>query len=446
MKFLISLLKPAPYIPEMEDKEAIQKLFPYWRYRILYAIFIGYAFYYFTRKSYTFAMPGLIEELHFDKGQIGILGSIFSISYGISKFASGMLSDCSSPRYFMAIGLFMTGVCNILFGLSSSLLFFALFWGFNGWFQGFGAPPCVRFLTQWYSHTERGSWWSTWSTSHNIGAFLIPWVVGWSLQIWGWRYAMYIPGCICLFGSFFLINRLRDTPQSIGLPSIEHYRNDHYTQIVETDTPQSFWTIFSLYILKNKYIWLFFGAYFFIYFLRMGIGDWTALFLIEKKGYSLLSASGSVSLFEVGGIVGGLSAGWTSDKFFGAKRGPVNILYSVAIIGALFFFMSVPKGYPLIDSISIFLLGFSIYGPQLLIGVAAAEATHKRAVSTSNGFVGLGAYLGAAAAGFPLGRIADKFGWEGYFWTLVGSAVMALVLLMPMWSLSKQKTPIEANT
>ncbi|MGZ6330813.1 MAG: MFS transporter, partial [Parachlamydiaceae bacterium] len=216
MNFLLSLFAPAPPIPEMQDKEAVDKLYPYWRYRTLYSIFIGYALYYFTRKSYTFAMPGLIAEFNFDKAHLGLLGSVFSITYGISKFASGVLSDCSSPRYFFALGLFLTGLCNIFFGLSSSLLFFAIFWGLNGWFQGFGAPPCIRFLTQWYSHTERGAWWSTWSTSHNVGAFVIPWIVGWSLKTLGWRYAMYIPGVLCLFGSLFLINRLRDTPQSIG--------------------------------------------------------------------------------------------------------------------------------------------------------------------------------------------------------------------------------------
>jgi MFS transporter, OPA family, sugar phosphate sensor protein UhpC len=444
VNFLLSLFAPAPAIPEIKDKATVDKMYPYWRYRTLYSIFIGYAFYYFTRKSFTFAMPGLMAELHLDKSQLGLLGSVFSISYGLSKFASGVLSDCSSPRYFMALGLLCTGVCNILFGLSSSLFFFALFWGFNGWFQGFGAPPCIRFLTQWYSHTERGAWWSTWSTSHNIGAFLIPWIVGWTLDSWGWRYAMYIPGCICILGSVFLINRLRDTPQSIGLPTIEKYRDDYSISVSGEDQPLGFWTIIYLYILKNKYIWLLALAYFFIYIVRIGISDWTALFLIEEKEYSLIGASGSVSLFEIGGLTGGLTAGWSSDRLFGARRGPVNILYAVAIIGALFLFRSIPAGYPLLDSMSIFLLGFTVFGPQMLIGVAAAEVTHKHAVATSNGFIGLGAYMGAAVAGYPLGKIAHELGWSGYFSALLICAVIAVIVLLPMWGVTKPKSLQEA--
>lgn len=437
--YLIDLFKPAPFLDEIQDKKVVDKMYPYWRYRILYSIFFGYALYYFTRKSFTFAMPGLIEDLGYDKSQLGLLGSIFSIAYGISKFTSGMLSDCSSPRYFMAMGLMMTGICNIFFGLSSSLLMFAVFWGFNGWFQGFGAPPCIRFLTQWYSHTERGSWWSTWSTSHNVGSFTIPWIVGWALHYFGWRYALYIPGCICILGSLFLLNRLRDTPQSLGLPSIEKYRNDYSS--ATPDTKQGFWDIFFQYILRNKYIWMLAAAYFFVYVVRIGISDWTALYLIESKGYSRLGANGSASVFEIGGLMGGLASGWISDRLFKAKRGPVNTIYAIGIIGALFLFGAIPAGYPLLDTISIFILGFTVFGPQVLIGVAAAEVTHKNAVATSNGFIGLGAYLGAAMAGYPLGKIAHELGWEGYFTALICCAAIAVVVLIPMWNVTKVKVP-----
>jgi MFS transporter, OPA family, sugar phosphate sensor protein UhpC len=253
---LLAFLQPDPHIPEIKDKERIRSKYRYWRIRILYSMFIGYAFYYFTRKSFTFAMPGLIAELGFDKSQLGILGSILSLTYGVSKFVSGIIGDKINPRYMMAIGLMLTGVCNICFGLSSSIVLFAIFWGLNGWFQGFGWPPCARFLTQWYSHSERGSWWSTWNVSHNVGGFLIPWVVGFALHYFGWRYGMYIPGVLCILVGFFLINRLRDTPQSLGLPSIEKYRNDRVDKI-EAEGGQnalSSTRILIDFVFKNPYI------------------------------------------------------------------------------------------------------------------------------------------------------------------------------------------------
>lgn len=438
MDKLLALWQPAPHIPEIKDKELVKTEYKYWRIRILYSMFIGYAFYYFTRKSFTFAMPGLIHDLGFDKSQLGILGSILSITYGISKFASGMIGDRTNPRYMMAIGLMLTGVWNICFGLSSSIFFFALFWGLNGWFQGFGWPPCARFLTQWYSHSERGSWWSTWNVSHNVGGFLIPWVAGVALQYFGWRYAMYIPGILCILVGFFLINRLRDTPQSLGLPPIEKYRND-YIDKVEAEGEDATLTskkILKEYILKNPYIWLLAVAYFFVYAVRTGINDWTALFLVESKGYSSIGANGCVSLFEVGGFFGSLAAGWSSDYLFKAKRGPVNVLFAIGMLIFIGLFWFIPVGYTLLDSAAMFLIGFMIFGPQMMIGLAAAELSHKKAAATSTGFVGFFAYIGAACAGYPLGSITQSLGWEGFYWALLICCVISVLLLLPLWSIT----------
>lgn len=399
-------------------------------------MFFGYALYYFTRKSFIFAMPGLIEELGFDKAQLGLLGTIFSISYGFSKFAAGIMSDRSNPRYFMALGLLMTGFINIFFGLSSSLMMFALLWGLNGWFQGFGWPPCARFLTQWYSHSERGSWWSTWNISHNVGAFLIPWIIGFALHYFGWRYAMFFPGIICIIGSFILVNRLRDTPESLGLPPIEKWRNDYVSSSVrpgEEDKKPSTKEILFEYVLKNKYIWLLAVAYLFVYVVRTGVNDWTALFLKESKGYSTIEANGCVSLFEVGGAAGSLAAGWASDKLFGARRGPVNALFAGMMLLTICLFWMIPPGHGYLDSTLMFFIGFAIFGPQMLIGVHAAELSHKEAAATATGFAGWFAYTGAAFAGYPLGLIADVLGWEGYFYALIGCSIISVILLLPLW-------------
>lgn len=440
MRFL-NIFQPAPEVPEIQDPEVVKKNYHYWRIRILYSSLIGYALYYFTRKSFTFAIPGLIEDFNFDQGDIGLLSSILAITYGISKFTSGMMCDRSNPRYFMAFGLILTGLLNFAFGMSSSFILFAMFWGLNGWFQGFGWPPCAKFLTHWYSHSERGSWWSTLNISHNLGAFAIAWIAGMALHYFGWRYAMYTPGVICIFGGLFLINRLRDTPQSLGLPPIEKFRNDYgdltKKQAAAQEQPIPLKTILVDYIIKNKFIWLLAASYFFVYIVRTGINDWTALFLIQTKGYSKIGASGCVSMFEVGGFLGNLTAGWASDYVFGARRGPVNVLFALLMLVGVSLFWFVPQNLPILDSASMFLIGFATFGPQMLIGVAAAELSHKKAAATSTGFIGCFAYLGSAMAGYPLGKAMQSYGWDGYFVLIMICCSTATLLLLPLWSVTK---------
>lgn len=440
MRRLLALFNAAPAIPEITDQKVVAKEYKEWRMRIFYSMFLGYAFYYFTRKSFTFIVPALSIDLGLDKGQIGFLGTVLSLTYGLSKFVSGIMGDRANARFFMAFGLILTGIFNICFGLSSSIIWFAVFWGLNGWFQGFGWPPCAKLLTHWYSKSERGTWWAAWNASHNVGGAIIPIITALCVTQWGWRSAMYLPGILCVVMGILLIFLLRDTPESMGLPSIEKFRNDVEPSAKGEDgtNPPSTKQILVDYVLKNKFIWLLGISYFFVYIIRTGFNDWAAFLLIESKGYTQLGANGCVSLFEIGGFLGALTAGWTSDRIFNARRGPVNALFAFGILASVLIFWLVPGG-SYMDSISMFLIGFFIFGPQMLIGVAAAELSHKKAAATATGFIGWFAYAGAAVAGYPLGLIAQHYGWYGFFIAVTVCCVFSSALLLPLWSAGVRK-------
>ncbi|MDE3045603.1 MAG: phosphoglycerate transporter protein PgtP [Verrucomicrobiota bacterium] len=431
---LFQFLRPAPYAKELEDQELVKKNYRYWRLRTFFAMYIGYAFFYFTRKSFTFAMPALQTELGLGKFELGLLGSMLSLTYGASKFISGILGDKSNPRYFMSIGLILTGIFNILFGMSSALWALALFWGLNGWFQGWGWPGCAKLLTHWYSHSERGRWWSIWNTSHNLGGAVIPLLIAFCLDQFGWRYAMFIPGTLSILAGFYLMSQLRDTPQSLGLPPIEKFRNDYAegsrVEKEELTTKEILWE----YVLRNKYIWILAFAYFFIYVIRTAINDWSMLYLVETRGYTNLTAGVCVFWFEIGGFLGSLTAGWSSDLFFKGRRTPVNVLFTLGILVLVYAFKFHSGSVPVLDSIFLFLFGFCIFGPQMLIGVAAAELSHKKAAATATGFAGCFAYLGAATAGAPLGAVTKTWGWNSFLVAICICAAMAVLLLLPLWS------------
>jgi len=438
-----------PYKAEIEDPEEIKKNYKYWRIRIFYSMYIGYAFFYLTRKSFTFAMPAMMVSLGFTKTDLGILGSVLYITYGLSKFVSGIMSDRSNPRYFMGIGLVLTGIFNICFGMSSSILFFILFWGLNGWFQGWGWPPCARLLTHWYSQSERGTWWGFWNTSHNVGGALIPLIVAVLAQFWGWRIAMFIPGILCILVGLFLINRLRDTPQSLGLPPIEKFKDASVGGLkskgISSDVEEielSRRELVVEHVLKNGYIWLLGFAYFFVYVVRTAVNDWGQLYLYEFKGFTLIEAGSCIFFFEVGGFFGSLVAGWASDKIFNGRRGPVNVIFSLLVSMAVVTLWYIPTSGFIFATTIMFLIGFFIFGPQMLIGVAAAELSHKKAAGSATGFIGWFAYVGAAAAGFPFGKITQDWGWELFFVALTICAVLSVVLLIPLWSIKRREDTI----
>ena len=92
------------------------------------------------------------------RSDIGLLATLFYITYGVSKFVSGIVSDRSNARYFMGIGLIATGIINILFGFDVAMgVCRAL--GVERLFPGLGFTGVCGLLTAWYSRTERGGWW-----------------------------------------------------------------------------------------------------------------------------------------------------------------------------------------------------------------------------------------------------------------------------------------------
>ncbi|MBP2701779.1 MFS transporter [Photobacterium lucens] len=404
----------------------------YWRIHIMVSMYIGYAVFYLTRKNFSYAMPAIITDLGWDKADIGLMGTLFYLTYGISKFISGIVSDRSNPRYFMGLGLIATGIINILFGLSSSIVALSILWVLNAWFQGWGWPACSKLLTTWYSRSERGGWWSVWNTAHNLGGAMIPIIVGYTVLHYGWRYSFFIPGVIAVIVGGLLCWRLRDKPTSMGLPSIGHWRKD-YLEIAHENTGKglSQKQILTRYVLSNKYIWLLGLSYILVYIVRTAINDWGNLYLTEQYGYSLITANSALSLFEIGGFLGSLVAGWGSDKIFSGNRGPMILLFSMGIFLSVAALWLMPIASFALQAVCLFAIGFFVFGPQMLIGMAAAECSHKDSVGAATGFVGLFAYMGAALAGYPLAIITQHFHWTGFFVVISVAAAAIGLLLLP---------------
>ncbi|MFA6992947.1 MAG: MFS transporter [Candidatus Gracilibacteria bacterium] len=458
---MFSFLKTAKNMPKITDPKKIDSTYRYWRIRILYSMYVGYVMFYFTRKGYVFVIPDLMKSMHLTKVDIGLLGTGFYITYGLSKFISGMLSDRSNPRYFLAIGLIMTGISTILFGLSTSFIFLIIFWLINSFFQGWGWPPCARLLTQWYSQRERGFWWSIWNTSHNVGGAVIPLLVAFIIahvvsvtgvvnklgltsigKLEGWRLSIVLPGILVIFVGLWMINRLRDVPTTMGLPTVEEYKNDFQNGLTVEDIykeqKMSIKEIFLKYVFTNKYIWILCAASLLVYVVRTAFNDWGSVYLTDQ-GYTLSKADIVLSFFEIGGFFGSLFAGWCSDFIFKGSRGQMNLIYSVGILGSIFTIWGVHGVHPIAHGFCIFLIGFFVFGPQMLFGVMAAELSLREAAGTSTGFIGLFGYFGASLSGLPVGIITQKFGWDGFFIAMAICAAVQILVLIPLWSVRYNK-------
>lgn len=413
---------------------AERKSFSYWRTRMLYATIIGYAAFYLVRQNLAMAMPGIGEEFGYTKYDLGWLTSVFSISYGLGKLVNGYFSDRSDARYFMSIGLFFSAIISCLMGFSSSLFFFILFMGLNGCFQSMGWPACARLITHWFSPTELGAKWALWASSHQLGAMAIFGLGGFLIQHFGWRSAFIVPAFVAMGLAFFLFNRLRDTPKEVGLPPVEEYKGDvdhvadHYNERI---TLKEVLTT----VLANKLVWYMAIANMCLYIPRIGIFFWAPFFLKEYKGVTLVIAGMQLVSFEIASFIGGIAAGWVSDKVFNGRRGPVGTFCLIGGAIALYALLKVPSGYSLVDTSILMIIGFFLNGSQVLNGVATADFASKRAVGVATGITGSVAYGGAAiASGAVFGKIVENYGWEGGFFVFMLTSLIGAFFFALTWN------------
>ncbi|EKS7779066.1 MFS transporter family glucose-6-phosphate receptor UhpC [Edwardsiella piscicida] len=403
------------------------------RSRLWIGMALGYAAFYLTRKSVNYVLPALQTDLGLDKGSIGLLGSLFYLTYGLSKFAAGLWHDSHGQRAFMGMGLFATGALNVAFAFTQSLPLMLVIWTLNGFFQGWGWPPCARLLTHWYSRNERGFWWGSWNMSINLGGALMPLICAYAALRWGWQAAMLTPGIIGMILGIWLIMQLTGTPRELGLPSVGVWRNDPLELRQERQSPpMGLWQMLRTTVLKNPMIWLLGIAYVLVYLIRIALNDWGNIWLTESHGVNLLSANATVMLFEVGGLLGALFAGWGSDLLFRGQRAPMILLFTLGLMVSVSALWLVQVHHYALLAVCFFSVGFFVFGPQMLIGLAAVECGHKDAAGSITGFLGLFAYLGAALAGWPLSQIIERYGWSGMFSLLSIAAVLMVLLLMPL--------------
>lgn len=348
----------------------------------------------------------------------------------------------------------LAAACNALFAAGNTVPYFALIWALNGAVSSVGFPACAKLLSTWFSQEERGTYWGILNVSLNVGGALSPIIVGTAAATLGWRFGMLIPAVLALAMAAIAYVAVADSPANAGLsphPSLpvesssDQSRNSRKkssdadrrgpVQIFEEQLVEG--------VLTEPAVWSLAGAYFFVYVIRQALTSWTIFYLMQARGVSTLVEAGiRVSGLELGGLLGSVTSGWLSDKLVAkysekgvvGQRVKVIMLYLAVMACAVagFFYIPVTKALLPAQWLLFAIAGFGLYGPQLLIGLSGTECVDRKFAGTSNGFVGLVAYGGAALAGFPLSLCVKKLGWNSFFAVVLGCCGIVALLLAPL--------------
>ncbi len=439
---------------EKIPQEKVGTVYKSLRNRTFWGVTIAYSLYYVCRMSINVVKQPLIDEGILSAGQLGLIGSALLFVYAIGKFMNGFIADYCNIRRFMATGLFISALMNLLMGalgLFSSMIpmivifvSFAVLWGINGWMQSMGSGPGVISLSRWFSRSKRGTYYSIFSSSPYIGEFIsyniLAVVVAWL----GWQAGFIVAALAGLAGALLILLFVSDTPESKGLPSIQEISGEELTKEDKMATKD-----LQKMVLKHPGIWVIALSSAFIYITKYAVAGWGVLFLQKARGFELAEASQVIAFSAVFGILGTVLAGWLSDRLFKGDRVKPAVLSGIISTSSLILFLFVGGGFILnIFYVSLFSLSVGVLY-CIVAGLMAVDIVPRKATGAALGVVGISSYVAAGLQDITSGYLIQgfttqvegvdiyDFGPVSWFWVI--AAVASFILPVLNWKKMTKK-------
>lgn len=437
------------------DDERTDRAFRRGQWRMLGLTIVGYTLFYFMRKNFSFAMPGLEQDLGISKSMLGNCLMAGGLVYGVSKFVNGFVGDRVNARRFFCFGLAMCALVNAAFGFAPQIA--ALVSGkpsegadvatlavvlgglyvLSQFFQGTGFPPCAKLIAFWIPPKELATKMSVWNTSHSIGGGLVAKLCGAimglgvigsaNLGVGMWKWCFWTMAILGFLGLVAMWLLLPGTPEEEGLPPCPGTEGGTAAAAERAGGRTLLRAVF-----LSPAIWLLGLGNFAINAARALVADWGPTMLQEAKGLSSGEAGTVIMLFEFAGIAGMLFAGWATDRYAGGRSPRVCVFMMALAALALLGFWALPAG--LASGAAMCAFGFLLYGPQALTGVAATNLGGKRFAGTSIGIISLFSYVGVSVSGKVCGALAQSSGgWRQPVCAIAATIAVGLAVFLPLW-------------
>ncbi|XP_047548075.1 glucose-6-phosphate exchanger SLC37A2 isoform X3 [Lutra lutra] len=402
----------------------------------------------------------------FDKNNykelLGAVDNAFLVAYAIGMFISGIFGERLPLRYYLSAGMLLSGLFTSLFGLGyfwniHVLWYFVLIQICNGLVQTTGWPSVVTCVGNWFGKGKRGLIMGIWNSHTSVGNILGSLIAGvWVNEHWGLSFV--VPGIITAAMGILTFLFLIEYPEDVDCAAPQHHTSNGLEE--NPDSPEDLGNgpctnkesslesaarcskepraqpaaisflgalripgvvEFSLCLLFAKLV-----SYTFLY--------WLPLYIFNVAHFSAKQAGDLSTLFDVGGIMGGIMAGLISDHTNG--RATTCCVMLILAAPMMFLYNNIGQNGITNSIVMLIICGALVNGPYALIttAVSADLGTHEslkgnaKALSTVTAIIDGTGSIGAALGPLLAGLISPT-GWNNVFYMLISADVLACLLL-----------------
>ncbi len=377
----------------------------YYKWFLLLFLWVAFFLHQGTRQIYNAILPQIQDAFGVDSTKMGIVATIFTLTYGICAPLSGFASDFLKRKYMVIVGLgvFCSGI--FISGWVSSIGLMIVFYGLlNGAGQAFYYPAACSLLGQLHEKT-RATALAIHQTALYAGIVICSCVSGMFADIPsvgsldGWRIPFILFGGIGIVWAVMLVFLMRDT------------KPIHHAGGAATAEKASFKDAFLVMFRKPAAISLALGFGMMIY-VDCGFKTWMPTFLQEHfKMDAAVAATNAVIWHYAGAFVGVMLGGRITDKLAKTRK---TIRFEANIIGLLcgapfiYLMANTPSQTLCCIAMAAFGLCRGVYDSNLFASLFDVVAPRYRA--SASGLMLCFAFIIGSSAPAVLGWIRDEFG------------------------------------
>lgn len=404
-----------------QDAEAFSKA----RVGTLLAVMFCYLFYYTGRQNFGFAIPGMQEELHLSKAQLGWCGAAMLWSYAIGQAINGQLADRFGGRKLMSLGGILSFGMNVLVSFAGGLIGVIVPWAGNGFVQSMGWAPGSRILSNWWDKQYRGRVYGWYVFAAGMSS-VVTYVLAAVAVDHGWRWIFRGPPVLMLLGCVVFWLVVKEKPSQAGFADLPD-EVDTTRATMPEERPLTWWERYRCGFACRPFL---FGCFAigFQNLARYGLLVWVPVHFLGEKWKDSPQKWVAVAL-PVGMAIGAVTAGWISDQVFKGRRAAPVILFllcaAVCASGMAALDRSSALALPLL-----FLTGFFVYGPQAAFWALCPDLLGKRLAGTGTGMMNFFAYLFAGLGEPLIGHIIESTGKTHMVFFVVAVACVLGATLM----------------
>ena len=273
-----------------------------------------------------------------------------------------------------------------------------------------GSPPGTISLSRWFPLTQRGTRYSIFSSTPQLGKAVSMIMTGFIVAAAGWQWGFLAAAVAGFIGLAVSLVFISDTPESEGLPSVQELSGEEVKPLDKKPTRE-----LQKWVFRHPGIWVIAISTAFLYITQHAVSDWGVLFLQKQKAFSLERATQVIGLAEVFGVAGNLAAGWLSDVLFRGNRVRPVVLAGLMAVVSLAGFLFMGGGFGLnMVFVAVFSCSFSVVF-CIVAGLMALDFVPRKATGAALGIVGISSYAAAGLQSVASGLLIDGFAADGLY-------------------------------